>query len=75
MKIELTARELRYIYDAMQTEYSELKKQTKNLITVLGPEKCKTDSVLRYAVLKQQDLYCIIDKIWYEYKLVLLGIE
>ena len=66
MKIELTAGELSYIYDAMQTEYSELRKQTKNLIieTILGPEKCKTDSVLRCAILKQQDLYCIIDKIW-----------
>ena len=64
MKIELTTGELSYIYDSLQTEYRELKKQTKNLITVLGPEKCKTDSVLKYAVLKQQDLYCIINKIW-----------
>ena len=53
MKIELTEAELAYIYDSMQREYSELRKETKKLTITLGAERCKTDKVLAYAVLKQ----------------------
>ena len=63
MKIELTSGEVAYVYDSLQREYSELRKETKKLIETLGPEKCKTDKVLKHAVLKQQDLFAIIDKL------------